>query len=242
VKLTDYEALSFDCYGTLIDWEVGLAAVVGPWARSHGLDLDDETLLSAYADHEARIEREDPAEPYPDVLARCLEALGQQLGVGVSAEEAYSLAVSVPDWPAYVDSHDALVALSRHFKLIILSNVDRQSFAASNGRLDVVFDMVLTAQDIGSYKPAARNFDVLLNETARLGIAQGRLLHVAQSLFHDHVPAKRAGLATVWINRRHGRPGWGATPAPSAGVTPDWEFKSMAAFAAAVEIESQLVP
>jgi FMN phosphatase YigB (HAD superfamily) len=126
--------------------------------------------------------------------------------------------------------------------LIILSNVDRQSFAASNRRLDIVFDMILTAQDIGSYKPAARNFDVLLSETARLGIAQGRLLHVAQSLFHDHVPAKRAGLATVWINRRHGRPGWGATPAPSAAVTPDWEFNSMAAFAAAVEIESQLVP
>ncbi len=239
MKLTDYEALSFDCYGTLIDWEVGLAAVLGPWARSHGSDLDDETLLSAYADHEARIEREHPADPYPDVLAGCLEALGKQFGVGVSAQEAHSLAVSIADWPAYDDSHDALVTLAGHFKLVILSNVDRQSFAASNRRLDVVFDMILTAEDIGSYKPAARNFEVLLGKTAGLGIAEGRLLHVAQSLFHDHVPAKRAGLATVWINRRHGRPGWGATPAPPCGVRPDWEFKSMAEFAAAVEIESQ---
>ena len=239
MKLTDYEALSFDCYGTLIDWEVGLAAVLNPWARSHGLDLDDETLLSAYADHEERIEREYPAEPYPGVLAQSLTELGRQLGVAVSAEETRSLAVSVPDWPAYDDSHDALVALSRYFKLIILSNVDRQSFAASNRRLDIVFDMILTAQDIGSYKPADRNFNVLVTETGRLGIRQGRLLHVAQSLFHDHVPAKRAGLPTVWINRRHGRPGRGAIPASSVAVTPDWEFNSMAAFAAAVEIESR---
>jgi 2-haloalkanoic acid dehalogenase type II len=239
VNLTDYEALSFDCYGTLIDWEVGLAAVLSPWARSHGLELDDEALLSAYADHEEQIEREHPAEPYPSVLAQSLTALGRQLGVSVSAEEARSLAVSVPDWPAFDDSHDALVALSRHFKLIILSNVDRQSFAASNRRLNIVFDMILTAQDIGSYKPADRNFDVLVNETGRLGITQGRLLHVAQSLFHDHVPAKRAGLPTVWINRRHGRPGQGATPVSSVAVTPDWEFNSMAAFAAAVEAESR---
>jgi putative hydrolase of the HAD superfamily len=239
LKLTGYKALSFDCYGTLINWEVGLTAVLGPWARSHGSDLDDETLLSAYAEHEARIERENPAEPYPAILAASLEALGQQFVVGVSPEEAHSLAVSVPDWPAYDDSHDALVALGRHFKLVILSNVDRLSFAASNRRLDVVFDLVLTAEDIGSYKLAARNFDVLLDRTARLGISPDRLLHVAQSLFHDHVPAKRAGLATVWINRRHGRPGWGATPAPPDGVRPDWEFKSMAEFAAAVESESQ---
>jgi 2-haloacid dehalogenase len=97
----------------------------------------------------------------------------------------------------------------------------------------VTFDSVLTAQDIGSYKPSARNFDALLAEARRLGVAEGKLLHVAQSLFHDHVPAKKAGLRTVWINRRHDRPGWGATPAPPAEVTPDWEFPSMAAFAAA---------
>ncbi|MGD0984397.1 MAG: HAD family hydrolase [Acidimicrobiales bacterium] len=242
MQLTEYEALSFDCYGTLIDWEAGLAAVLGPWACSRGLDLDEESLLSAYADHEARIEREYPAEPYPDVLARSFSSLGRQLGVGVSAEEAHSLAASVPDWPAYGDSHDALSALSEHFKLIILSNVDRQSFAASNRLLDVVFDLILTAEDIGSYKPAARNFEVLVKEVGGLGVAQGKLLHVAQSLFHDHVPAKSAGLSTVWINRRDGRPGWGATPAPPASVRPDWEFPSMAAFAAAVELASQPLP
>lgn len=239
MNLTDYEALSFDCYGTLIDWETGLLAVLVPWARSHGLDLDDETLLSAYAENEARIECEIPTELYPGVLERCFEALGHQLGAGVSAGEAHRLAASVPDWPAYDDSHDALAVLGKYFKLIILSNVDRESFVASNRRLGVVIDVVLTAEDIGSYKPADGNFAVLLDETARLGIGKARLLHVAQSLFHDHVPAKRAGLATVWINRRKGRPGWGATPAPAGGVAPDWEFNSMAEFSTAVEVETR---
>lgn len=104
-------------------------------------------------------------------------------------------------------------------------------------RLGVEFTSVLTAEEIGSYKPSPRNFDALGAEGRRLGVDRGRVLHVAQSLFHDHVPAKRAGLRTVWINRRHDRPGWGATPAPPAEVTPDWEFPSMAAFASAVETE-----
>jgi FMN phosphatase YigB (HAD superfamily) len=128
--------------------------------------------------------------------------------------------------------------LAQRYQLIILSNVDRDSFAASNRRLGVTFTSVLTAQDIGSYKPSPGNFEALTAEARRLGVGQGRLLHVAQSLFHDHVPAKQAGLPTVWINRRHDRPGWGATPAPPAGVTPDWEFLSMAAFAGAVDADS----
>jgi 2-haloacid dehalogenase len=237
MKLTEYEALSFDCYGTLIDWEAGIAAVLAPWARSRGLALDEESLLTAYSDHEARAEELQPDELYPDILARSMTALGAELGVEVTAEDARRLAASVPDWPAFTDSHDALVALGKRFKLIILSNVDRESFAGSNRRLDVTFDSILTAQDIGSYKPSKRNFDALLAEASRLGVSDGKLLHVAQSLFHDHVPAKQLGLPTVWINRRQDRPGWGATPAPTADVRPDWEFSSMAAFAAAVKTD-----
>jgi 2-haloacid dehalogenase len=233
VEFTDFEALSFDCYGTLIDWEAGLLAVLGPWARARGLALADEELLTAYAQVEAVVEAEHPAETYPGILARGMRLLGENLGAEVTADDAATLARSVPDWPAFPDSHDALAALGGRFKLIILSNVDRASFAGSNARLGVEFTSIITAQDVGSYKPSPRNFEVLASEAARLGVRQGGLLHVAQSLFHDHVPAKRAGLATVWIHRRRDRSGWGATPQHSAPVTPDWEFPSMAAFAAA---------
>jgi 2-haloacid dehalogenase len=231
VDFGDFGALSFDCYGTLIDWEAGIAAVLGPWARDQGLDLTDEALLTAYSAHEARAEASHPADPYPLILARSLRGLGRELGAQVTGEDAERLATSVPDWPAFPDSPGALKALAQRYQLIIVSNVDRASFAASQRRLQVTFTSVLTAQDIGSYKPSPRNFDALLAEADRLGLRRGQLLHVAQSLFHDHVPAKQAGLPTVWINRRHDRPGWGATPRPAAGVTPDWEFPSLAAFA-----------
>jgi 2-haloacid dehalogenase len=232
MNLSDYEALSFDCYGTLIDWEAGLSAVLVPWARERGLTLTGEQLLTEYAAIEAAVEAERPVRLYPDVLARSMRLLGSRLDAEVTGEDAARLAGSVPDWPAFPDSRDALLALGKRFRLIILSNVDRASFAASSTRLGATFASVITAQDVGSYKPEQANFDALAAEAARLGIAPGRLLHVAQSLFHDHVPAKRAGLRTVWINRRHDRPGWGATPEPPAPVAPDWEFPSMADFAA----------
>ena len=235
MNLTDFEALSFDCYGTLIDWEAGLSAVLVPWARGQGLNLTGEQLLTEYSSCEAAVEAEYPTDRYPDVLARSLRRLGGQLGVTVSHEAAARLGGSVPDWPAFPDSPVALAGLSRRFKLIILSNVDRASFAGSTQRLGVEFTSILTAEDIGSYKPAQRNFDALATEAARLGIRPGGLLHVAQSLYHDHIPAKRAGMRTAWINRRHADPGWGATPEPPAPVAPDWEFPSMAAFAAAVD-------
>ena len=231
VDLTDFDALSFDCYGTLIDWEAGIAAVLGPWARSRGLDSGDEALLTAYSGHEARAEAEHPADPYPLILARSLRDLGRELGARVTDQDAQRLAGSVPDWPPFPDSRAALAALAERYRLIILSNVDNESFAASNRWLGVRFTSVLTAQDIGSYKPSPRNFAALLAEAGRLGVPPARLLHVAQSLFHDHVPARQAGLATVWINRRHDRPGWGATPAPDGSVIPDAEFPSLRAFA-----------
>ena len=233
----DFDALSFDCYGTLIDWETGIAGVLAPWARRSGLDLSDEALLAAYSAHEARAEADHPTDLYPQILARSLRELGRELKADVTDEDANRLGASVPDWPAFPDSAAALQALSERYQLIILSNVDRTSFAASNRRLAVTFTSILTAEDIGSYKPSPRNFEALLAEVDRLGIDRKRLLHVAQSLFHDHGPAQQFGLPTVWINRRHDRPGWGATPEPSARLTPDWEFPSMQAFAAAATPE-----
>jgi len=237
VRLSDFQALSFDCYGTLIDWEAGLLSVLGPWAERHRLGLADDELLVAYAGHEARCEADHPSLLYPQVLARSLRALGAELGAPVTDADAEALATSVPDWPAFADSSQALARLAQRYLLIILSNVDRASFAGSNRRLGVTFTSILTAQDIGSYKPSPRNFQALKDEATRLGIGEGRLLHVAQSLFHDHLPARAAGLPGVWIDRRHDSPGWGATPPPPAAASPDWTFPSMAAFADAVDAE-----
>ena len=235
MHLTDFDAVSFDCYGTLIDWEAGIAAVLRPWASHSGLDLTDEDLLTAYSAQEARAEAEHPTDLYPQILARAMQGVGAHLGAPVSDAQAQALAVSVPDWPAFPDSAEALARLATRYRLVILSNVDRASFAGSNRRLGVTFAGIVTAQDVGSYKPSPRNFDALLAEARRLGVPDGRLLHVAQSLFHDHVPAKAIGLPTVWIDRRHDAPGWGATPEPAADVRPDWTFPSMAAFADAVD-------
>lgn len=226
----DFDALSFDCYGTLIDWEAGIAAVLGPWARAAGAQLTDEDLLLAYADEEARVEKENPGALYPEVLASAFRATGAKLGIPVSQADAGRLGSSVPRWPAFPDSVEALARLKARFKLIILSNVDKASFAGSNARLGVEFDRIITAEEVGSYKPSPRNFEALQEFVDREGL---KVLHVAQSLFHDHVPAKQAGLQTVWINRRHDRPGWGATPDPGADVRPDWTFTSMADFAEA---------
>jgi 2-haloacid dehalogenase len=232
--LTTYKALSFDCYGTLIDWEAGIAAVLAPWAQEQGLDLPDEELLAAYGNHEAVGERETPSALYPDVLATAFRRTGDEFGHPVSEEWAQRLGSSVPDWPAFPDSADALARLRKHYQLIILSNVHRAGFAGSNQRLHGDFAAVITAEDVGAYKPAENHFRALDAALPELGVERGELLHVAQSLFHDHVAAKREGLPSVWINRRHDRPGWGATPAPSEEWTYSLEFASMGDFADAV--------
>ena len=149
---------------------------------------------------------------------------------------AERLADSVPDWPAFPDSADALARLRRHYKLIILVwNVSRAGFAGSNKHLGGDFTAIITAEDVGSYKPAESHFRALEAKLSELGVDRSELLHVAQSLFHDHVPAKREGLTSVWINRRHGRPGWGATPEPSGEWSYAAEFRSMGEFADAVD-------
>lgn len=235
MDLTRFKALSFDCYGTLIDWEAGIAAVLAPWAREQGLELSNEDLLLAYADNEAAVEVESPTALYPDVLAGAFRRTGARLERPVSDEWAQRLGNSVPDWPAFPDSADALARLAKHYQLIILSNVHRAGFAASNDRLHGNFAAIITAEDAGAYKPAGNHFRALFDTLTRLGTDRRELLHVAQSLFHDHVPAKRAGLPSVWINRRHDRPGWGATPEPTEPWTYKLAFNSMADFTKAVE-------
>lgn len=240
--LADYEALSFDCYGTLIDWEAGIAAVLRPWAEEAGLSRSDEDLLLAYGNNEAAVQRETPTALYPEVLATAFRRTGDELGAPVSAEWERRLGHSVADWPAFPDSADALALLAERYQLIILSNVHRAGFAASNQQLRADFAAIITAEDVGAYKPADNHFRALDATLTDLGIDRDALLHVAQSLFHDHVPARREELSSVWINRRHDRPGWGATPEPAGDWSYDLEFKSMEEFAAAATSAFKVEP
>lgn len=233
MRYDDFDALSFDCYGTLIDWEAGILGVLRPWADRNGLSASDGDLLASFGRHESGEESADPVALYPEVLRRTMVRVGGDFDVTVTARDAADLGDSVPGWPAFPDSTAALADLRRRFRLVILSNVDRTSFRASNDRLGVAFDAIVTAEDVGSYKPDPGNFVALLATVDGLGIERGRLLHVAQSLYHDHVPAKAVGLRTAWIDRRRGREGPGATPVPVPGVEPDATFGSMAEFAAA---------
>jgi 2-haloacid dehalogenase len=226
-----YRALTFDCYGTLIDWESGLLAALAPWRAQAGVTVADGELLAAFAAAESRIEAEQPGLLYPRVLAESLAALAAGLGASASLAQSAALGASVKDWPAFPDSAEALAYLKRRYKLGILSNIDDVSFAASNRKLGVAFDIVVTAEQVGSYKPNPAHFEEGFRRLAAQGVTRDQILHVAQSLFHDHVPAKRLGMTTVWINRRKGKEGWGATMPPEAAVAPDAEFLSLAALA-----------
>ena len=225
----DYEAvevLTFDCYGTLIDWETGIAAGLGTVIRGHGVDVPDEDLLAAYARHEAALEA-GPYLRYREVLARAGRGVCTDLGIEPGDEEVAAFAESVGEWPPFPDSAGALAALAERFRLAVITNCDDDLFAASNRRLGVTFDWIVTAEQAGSYKPSRRNFALAFE---RIGRPREQILHVAQSLYHDHAPARELGLRSVWINRRGDRPGSGATPAASA--SPDATFPDMASFAA----------
>lgn len=233
MKLADFSVMTFDCYGTLIDWERGILAALQPLRRSAGDKVTDDAALEAFARIESRQQAMTPAMVYPDLLAAVYRQLAAEWDVAPDAAAAARFGASVGDWPAFPDSGEALCYLAQHFRLVILSNVDRDSFMASNRRLGVGFDAVHTAQDIGFYKPDRRNFTYLLDRLAAAGVAKHQVLHVAQSLFHDHAPANGVGLASAWIDRRHQVGGSGATAAVSPDVRYDFRFTSMAALAQA---------
>ena len=232
--LTDFTTLSFDCYETLIDWEAGIGVALGRWARAHGIDFTTESLLKAFAHHESRLQQEQPGRPYPDVLRAVHAAIAAEFSATASLAERNTFAASIADWPLFADTKAALQTLKRHHKLVVLSNVDEAAFALTNRQLAVAFDAVYTAEAIGSYKPDLRNFEYMLDRLAKEGTACGEILHCAQSLYHDIVPAQRVGLATAWINRRHGQAGCGATPPAQAQA--DVEFPSLSALVAAMGI------
>jgi len=228
MKLTDFKALTFDCYGTLIDWESGMAEALKPLTERVGRRLTRDEVLEAHARHESSQQRQTPAKAYRELLATVYRRLAEEWGVAVSWAECVAYGQSVRNWPAFADSAAALHYLKQHYKLVILSNVDNESFAASNAKLQVAFDAIYTAEDVGAYKPSDRNFDYMLEKLTSLGIAKDQILHTAESLFHDHGPANRHGLASCWIYRRYDKQGFGATMNPGDMPNYNFRFNSMA--------------
>ena len=217
-----FSHLTFDCYGTLIDWESGILAALRPVFANRNLQVEAERILRLYAKYEAT-EEAGPYKPYQEVLRGVMAGLAAEFGFDPTVQELEALPNSVRRWPPFPDSVAALNTLQQHnYRLVILSNIDDALFAESNRLLQVQFDAVITAEQVRSYKPSAQNFKYALT---RLGASQGQVLHVAQSIYHDHVPAKGLGFTTVWVNRKSLVPGVGV--ALPANATPDLEVPDM---------------
>ena len=228
MKLTDFKALTFDCYGTLIDWESGMIKGLEPLLSKVERKLSRNEILQAHARHESTQQTWTPGTRYSELLAIVYKCLAEAWGVAVTPDECAAYGQSIKQWPAFSDSPDALQYLKKHYKLVILSNVDNDSFKYSNDRLGVEFDAIYTAEDIGSYKPADRNFKYMLEHLKSLGIEKSDILHTAESLYHDHIPAKKNGLASCWIYRRSNEEGFGATIDPGEIPNYNFQFNSMA--------------
>lgn len=207
-----FETLTFDCYGTLIDWETGIFTALRPILSAHGKTVDDATLLKLYGDFEQRSEQ-GAFRPYRQVLESVVRLFGAELGFTPTAEEARSLPDSLGNWRPWPDTVEALRRLKTRFRLAIISNVDDDLFSATRPQLGIELDEVVTAQQAQAYKPSLKVFELALG---RVQAPAHRVLHVGQSVYHDVVPAQALGLATVWVNRPSARPGVGAVKAADA--------------------------
>ncbi|MFD1910915.1 haloacid dehalogenase type II [Halodurantibacterium flavum] len=237
MKLGDFKALTFDVYGTLIDWESGMVAGLKPLTDRLTQEVSRNAVLETHARHESAQQAQTPGRRYSELLATVYRRIAEEWGLSVTWDECMRYGDSVGNWPAFPDSADALAYLKQHYKLVVLSNVDNRSFAASNDRLGVDFDAVYTAEDVGSFKPNDANFDYMLRNLNSLGLTKPDILHTAESMFHDHKPANRHGLASAWIYRRHADEGFGATMHPGESPSYDFRFNSMAEMAAAHQAE-----
>ena len=220
-----FQALTFDCYGTMIDWEKGIFSALRPILEAHGKTIDDFALLKLYSELELKAEQGE-FRKYREVLQSVVAGFGEQLGFKPSEEEIRSLPGSLPQWPPFPDTVAALKRLQTRYKLAVISNIDDDLFAGSEPKLQAQFDHVITAEQARSYKPSLNNFSLALKQ---LGLAPDHVLHVGQSLYHDVTPAKSLGIATVWVNRPSPRPGAGA--ARTADGKPDLEVSDLATLA-----------
>jgi 2-haloacid dehalogenase len=224
-----FDVITFDCYGTLIDWETGLLDALRPLRAAAHLRASDDEVLEAYALLESTLESGDYLR-YRDVLRSVMRGLAQRFAAPAGQVDLDALANSLPRWPPFADTVESLARLKKHKKLGIISNTDDDLFAETARALQVPFDFVNTAEQVGSYKPSPRNFERALEV---MGIPRGRVLHAAQSRFHDIAPARALGISCVWVNRRHDKPGEGATAVSTA--EPDLEVPDLKTLADLVE-------
>jgi 2-haloacid dehalogenase len=222
-----FEVLTFDCYGTLINWEEGILACLRRILAAHGKDTDDAAILQLYGDFEARAEQGE-YRPYREVLQSVVSQFGERLGFAPSEQETLSLSESLQEWKPWPDTVAALRQLQSRFRLAIISNVDDDLFAATRPQLGVEFDQIITAQQASAYKPSLQIFQMALG---RIGVPPQRILHVGQSLYHDVLPAQSLGIAAVWVNRPSARAGVGAVKAVQG--RPDLQVSSLTELAAA---------
>jgi 2-haloalkanoic acid dehalogenase type II len=232
LRLSDFDAVTFDVYGTLIDWEPSIIAFLNDWAADAGLTAGGRDLLMAFDRARAEIQKERPAYIYPEILRRCFDRISKEFGVAVDPARREAFSATPHSWPAYSDTSEGLKALQRRAKVGALSNIDNASLASSCKKMDFQFDIVVTAQRVGAYKPDWPHFNVGLADIQALGIPRERVLHVGQSLRADITPANKLGLKCAWINRpeRHlGLSGEGA-----AEAKPDLTVPSLAALLEAI--------
>ncbi|MBX9462742.1 MAG: HAD-IA family hydrolase [Aquamicrobium sp.] len=226
LRLSDFDAVTFDVYGTLIDWEPSIVAFLTEWAGKTGVKADGEELIMAFDRARAEIQKERPAHLYPEVLRRCFDRISTEYGVPVDAAQREAFSRTPHDWPAYSDAAAGLKVLQARAKIGALSNIDNASLSSSCAKMQIEFDLVVTAERVGAYKPGLEHFNTAIAELGALGIPRDRILHVGQSLRADITPANKLGLKSAWINRPQrllGLSGEGA-----AEARPDLTVESLA--------------
>jgi putative hydrolase of the HAD superfamily len=238
--LCDFTTLTFDVVGTLIDFETGMLSWLAPHLRGRGLALSDREILEAFARAEAALQRDRPTWPFTRMLPAAYRIMAEGWGLAPDDRAGDEFRASIADWPAFADSIEALGDLKGHYRLVAVTNADNWALAAMSRTLGAPFALTLTAEDVGLNKPSPKVFERLLEILAPLGVRKTDVLHVAQSQYHDIVPAQALGFATAWINRRHAAAGWGATPPPEAQATPDFLATSLADLVALHRSEMEL--
>jgi 2-haloalkanoic acid dehalogenase type II len=226
--MQDIKAISFDCYGTLVDWETGIRAAFKDLFAGMDIDASEETLLELFAKHESELEARVPIIAYWNVLDQVAAGVAKDIGVDISSERTHGFADSIGNWPLYDDVLPMLELLHGKFVLAILSNVDRRCFAVTEDKFKGMIDVVCIAEESGAYKPSFQAFEALLDILQEKGVGKDGLLHVAQSLFHDHEPAAKLGIKSCWADRRADQDGWGAVPPPEGSVQPPYRVKTLA--------------